>query len=271
MDGAFPASEDNPISRHRHFSARFVIGVVLLIVCFITPMLMLYLAHFDRLRAHLQILSLFWWSHDYLFLYLMGIIGYLIGFILILCSPERSRAEGKTVKNLAVVFAVVGVIGGSITLPAWSPGREKATNPSCFLNQKHFAIMILTFAQDHEGRLPKDWSEFTAALVEYGYLSPKFRTAEITPSSLLYCPDTIHTFTQPGGYGLNVFVLGKSLASIPDPGETIFSADSRQLNSLLHSFADIDMERHGGPIISTLDGGTRGVLSKERWSAYHLK
>lgn len=251
---------------------RLWLGVILLVQFPSVLLLLTGLPHIPWLSAYTSPERFGWQTLFWGPIILFGMAGYVIGFLLTLFCPERSLPIGHRVSVSAIYFAILFVIGSAIILPAMAKPRNKASDPSCLRNQRLLGTAMLEFSQDHQGRLPANWQEFTQYLVHLGLLRSDYPNETISPESLLYCPDTVQSFRPIGGYGLNASVMGKSLADFPDPSNTIFSADARHAGQPLHGLQDIDTSRHGlGFIASFLDGHIQGVIPKENWHSLRWK
>ena len=62
-----------------------------------------------------------------------------------------------TLIELLVVISIIALLV-ALLLPALSHAREAAYNVSCMANQKQIALGVLTYAEDHDGKLPPAWA-----------------------------------------------------------------------------------------------------------------
>jgi len=149
--------------------------------------------------------------------------------------------------------------GALVCLLLWMTGLvipllRSGTNPSiltCVDTQRQLSLAAQVFAQDHDGRLPTDWSTLDVYL------------GGMRHQGHYVCPQTLEPFHQPGGYGLNGQIAGKKEREITDP-KVFIIADSVQPEMILRSKRDIATRRHPvgngrGFAVSYLDGTTRFV------------
>lgn len=149
-------------------------------------------------------------------------------------------------------------IGALACFLLWMAGTaiplfRSGTSPSistCLNIQRQLNLAAQMHAQDHDGRLPGDWS------IVDDYLG-------WTNHGRYLCPITLEPFHQPGGYGLNGQIAGKKECEITDP-QVFLIADSIQPEMILQSNTDIATRRHPvgngrGFAVSYLDGTTKFV------------
>ena len=106
----------------------------------------------------------------------------------------------------------------------------------CMVNQKEISSAFEMYALDNHDRLPEKWDSIKL------------------DSDTFICPSTIRHFHQPGGYGVNAYLLGKNLNDIKDPTTKLLTMDAKQMTSLIHSPDDIALRHYGGFIAAFLDG-----------------
>ena len=71
-------------------------------------------------------------------------------------SSNRRAQGGFTLIELLVVIAIIGILSGMI-LPALSKAKGKSHRTSCLNNLKQLSISWLSYAQDHQGKLPETY------------------------------------------------------------------------------------------------------------------
>ncbi|MHB0936400.1 MAG: hypothetical protein ACYC6A_08420 [Armatimonadota bacterium] len=151
-------------------------------------------------------------------------------------------------------------IGALACLLLWMAGLaiplfKSGTFPSistCIDTQRQLALAAQMFAQDHDRRLPNDWSTLDVYLGEMRYRGH------------YVCPQTLEPFHRPGGYGLNGQIAGMKERNVTDPQQIFIIADSIKPEMILHSRSDIATRRHPvdggrGFAVSYVDGHAKFV------------
>ncbi|MHB9110907.1 MAG: hypothetical protein ACYDCO_27950 [Armatimonadota bacterium] len=176
------------------------------------------------------------------------VIIYLLTLLLIIATlvviDEDGWRTGKLGTGIGICFILF--LAGMIT-----PGLNGSSYPTittCVDTQRQLILAAQMHAQDHDGRLPNDWSIFEDYL---GW----------TNNGHYLCPVTLEPFHKPGGYGLNGQIAGKKEREITDP-KVFLIADSIQPEMILQSNSDIATRRHRvdngrGFAVSYLDGTTK--------------
>jgi len=148
--------------------------------------------------------------------------------------PQRTR--GFTLVETLVVVGIIGVLT-AILLPVLAHVREKGAQASCLNNQRQIAATLLTYAQDHDQRLPE------AATVWQNLILP--------PKSLI-CP-TRPRLTH--GYAYNGIAAGRLLTELRrDLSQTMLTADGASDGAIALTGHDLET-RHQGKVIAAFADG----------------
>lgn len=136
---------------------------------------------------------------------------------------------GFTLIEVLTVMAVVGLLAG-ILLVSVSQARESAESAKCVAHWRQYDTALKLYVGDHQGKLPV--SKFTQNEEVWMQLSPYFSFENVkgmkgqkltNMQSYIRkdaaCPD------EDWGYGFNVYVSEKPLASVQMPAKTIYGID----------------------------------------------
>jgi len=179
------------------------------------------------------------------------VIIYLLTILLIITAllvmDEDGWRTGKLGTGIGICFMLF--FAGAI-IPALNGGSYPSIT-TCTDVQRQLSLAAQMYAQDHDGRLPTDWSTLDVYLGEMGY------------QGHYVCPQTLEPFHQPGGYGLNGQVAGRKEQEITDP-KVFLIADSVQPEMILRSKRNIATRRHHvgngrGFAVSYVDGSVEFV------------
>lgn len=155
-------------------------------------------------------------------------------------QPPSRYANRRFKWFLGVAMLAIAIV---LFLPLLLPPRQHGQTPEtrCVSNQKHLALIALTFADDHEGHIPTP-EQLGQALEKN--------------SRLLECPDAPDLAN---GYALNEALTGIVCTEIESPEAVLVSFDA------LNGKPDF---RHRNEILiaSFLDGHIQR-LSREKWKA----
>ncbi len=142
--------------------------------------------------------------------------------------------------HIRVVKGLTGLAFISLCCFIFSIARPVYPTTSCMINQRVLAQACEIYAQDHQGRLPRQWSDIDT------YLAGE--------TDFQVCPLSRHAFHGKLGYGMNSNITGHALESIQEPASVLLTADSVRPRGLIASPADIDLRRHIGLIGSSRGG-----------------
>ena len=71
-----------------------------------------------------------------------------------ICGPIRRARCGFTLIELLVVIAIIAVLA-ALLVPALKNALERAREAACLSNLKHLAIGMVSYANDHDDKLPE--------------------------------------------------------------------------------------------------------------------
>ena len=181
--------------------------------------------------------------------FLAGFVGTLSGLML------TSIGKVKVSRRVILLPALSGFVFVA-SFPALFSAKQPSPQSWCTSNQRQLATAFNLYAQDHDGRLPQQWSDIDV------YLGGS--VAELTT-----CPQSKRAFHPHLGYGLNSFLVGKNLDDFQHPSELLVTADSVRPGMLISSMADIDVKRHynksrpQGFVMSFLDGHAKFIYTAD--------
>jgi prepilin-type N-terminal cleavage/methylation domain-containing protein/prepilin-type processing-associated H-X9-DG protein len=159
---------------------------------------------------------------------------------------QKSKRNAFTLIELLVVIAIIAILA-AILFPVFARARENARRASCMSNLKQIGLGIMQYTQDYDEKLPQP-AVCGPELLESGGLSGNSSCGSPAPGNYYHlwwheiysyvnntqvfvCPST--TATWSGGYaptsyiyGMNTYVAGLSLASIPQVAITPMIGDT---------------------------------------------
>jgi prepilin-type N-terminal cleavage/methylation domain-containing protein/prepilin-type processing-associated H-X9-DG protein len=154
--------------------------------------------------------------------------------------------KGFTLIELLVVIAIIAILA-AILFPVFAQARDKARSSACLSNTKQQALAIHMYAQDDEtmplvyqgswgscypncnelGHWP--WNKQIMPYVKSKgvYTCPSLSSGHWDALPGAYGPGPENEFPSVVGYGINLLIGGKSLATADKPAETIAIAETR--------------------------------------------
>ena len=147
-----------------------------------------------------------------------------------------ANRKGFTLIELLVVIAIIAILA-AILFPVFSKAREKARQSACTSNQKQIGLATQIYIQENDESFPaaNAWA------------------ANIGVSGkVLVCPTAGKSLAN--GYAFNANLDSKALGKVPDPDQTVLTADSRATGNVMVVSADADRRHNGKSIWSFCDG-----------------
>lgn len=114
-----------------------------------------------------------------------------------------------------------------VTLHAGRPLYPARLAETCMTNQRRIIFALEAHNTPEDPFMPLHWT-----------------TVKGLKGQPLICPATRRKFHVRGGYGLNFNVVGKRIAEISSPSQTVMVADSIEPGMLMFTIQDIDTTRH---------------------------
>ncbi|MBI1870936.1 MAG: hypothetical protein HYS07_07075 [Chlamydiae bacterium] len=166
----------------------------------------------------------------------------------------------KAFSVIEILFTLsIILILASLLMSSLHSVHAKARQGKCINNQYQLAKALLMFAVDYE-KFPT-----TLGYLDQRYLSPDsedltLEAAETTFTSVYYdnvlalkrCPEVELNNPSANSYGLNIYITNQNLTAVPNPSETVLTADS---DVLYIESADQAAKRHAGGTISSFADG----------------
>lgn len=200
------------------------LGVVLLIAGFVLLCLVfLVLVGGSWLAEYYDARQITWRAPDAYVGYplLCGFACSLFGFVLYDLSRPLAH------RSINVVKILTGIVFLPLLFVILSRARPVHPTTRCLSNQRQLAAACAMYAQDHDGRLPRQLSEIG-----------------LSHDAVMVCPSSRQAFHPTLGYGLNSQLTGKMLAAIPEPARVLLTADSIHPGMRITSLTDIATARH---------------------------
>jgi prepilin-type N-terminal cleavage/methylation domain-containing protein/prepilin-type processing-associated H-X9-DG protein len=143
-----------------------------------------------------------------------------------------SPRSGFTLIELLVVIAIIAILAANL-FPVFAQAREKARAASCLSNMKQAGIGLMMYAQDYDETLPLgndgvfDFGDPTSPNFRpnfLGSLLPYIKNHNIfaCPSSFVQTGSQAPTPLSDASYLGNAVVMGRTLAAMPAPAETVY-------------------------------------------------
>jgi prepilin-type processing-associated H-X9-DG protein len=126
----------------------------------------------------------------------------------------------------------------AILFPVFAQAREKARQTSCLSNVKQISLAVMMYAQDYDETLPWHYRNTTIpGAVLYpgggtssGIIWPLPVYPYVKNMQIFNCPSWSYkwngNYTGKQAYGISNYIVGKMLADIKQPAETIMLADA---------------------------------------------
>jgi prepilin-type N-terminal cleavage/methylation domain-containing protein/prepilin-type processing-associated H-X9-DG protein len=145
--------------------------------------------------------------------------------------------RGFTLIELLVVIAIIAILA-AILFPVFARARDKARQASCLSNCRQIGLSLQMYAQDYDERLPNKWWDRDGC-TEW-LCTPAIQLVPYTKSNKIWiCPTKGRGAPDPAqtlfiSYGFNWWAVGKPLAAMERPAETIFGAETGATADLKH-------------------------------------
>jgi prepilin-type N-terminal cleavage/methylation domain-containing protein len=198
---------------------------------------------------------------------------------MILSSHKSNRGAGFTLIELLVVVAIIAILA-SLLFPALARAKDKGKTTSCASNLRQIIFATIMFEEDQKF-YPASWPP----PVWYTQLQPYVGKKDTTKGEGVFvCPSSFQKSapgkgTRVGGFlgwlayaqnsHINANITTMSSASIADPENTIFFADTDGWDAALYPdespVGNICYRHSGGNERSaTMDRGIAGPKGKKR-------
>lgn len=150
---------------------------------------------------------------------------------------HKSNRKAFTLIELLVVIAIIAILA-AILFPVFARARENARRASCQSNLKQIGLGIMQYTQDYDEKLPRsanlDSSPFESNPASSGTYHLWWHAIYpyVKSTQVYICPSTNDTwsgnyFPSPlAAYGMNYYIGGLALASIPQVAITPMLADT---------------------------------------------
>jgi prepilin-type N-terminal cleavage/methylation domain-containing protein/prepilin-type processing-associated H-X9-DG protein len=140
-------------------------------------------------------------------------------------TPHR----GFTLIELLVVIALIAILA-AILFPVFAQARQKGRQTACLSNMRQIGLALQMYSQDFDETLPlrsdavPNFADPSAPPNFLGSLLPYTRSNRIfaCPSAVAAPGDQAPTATSDSSYLGNAVAMGRPLALIPRPADTVY-------------------------------------------------
>ncbi|MHB0937513.1 MAG: hypothetical protein ACYDCO_00930 [Armatimonadota bacterium] len=155
----------------------------------------------------------------------------VLGFVLGVKAKEqcvhRPSLTGRWWATMGIYLSIATGIALVYTTTMNASSWPHYSGFYCAQNIRQLSYAAQLYAQDHQGTLPRQWSDLDPYILSrYTLTCPRYFGKEST------------------GYGYNQAVTGKKIASIKEADSLLLFADSNNTDGMIRSRADIDDQRH---------------------------
>lgn len=132
--------------------------------------------------------------------------------------------HGFSLIELLVVIAIIAILA-AILFPVFAQAREMARQSTCISNVRQIVFGHLMYAQDYDDRLFGYYAAQDRKALLFPYIKQGRNNADTRNLDIWSCPSN-PTRQRGASYGFNVNTNWISLATVSQPSETVFMADS---------------------------------------------
>jgi prepilin-type N-terminal cleavage/methylation domain-containing protein/prepilin-type processing-associated H-X9-DG protein len=172
---------------------------------------------------------------------------------------KAHQRRAFTLIKLLVVIAIIAILA-AILFPVFAQAREKARQTACLSNAKQLGLALNMYAQDYDEVVPHQW--WTHSGCTEWDCTPAWQLSPYTKSTQVWiCPSKGRGVPDPSvtkfiSYGFNAWTIGKRLAAMQQPADTVFLAECG---------ANADLKHLGG---SVSDGASDAAWLDSYWQQY---